>query len=102
MFVHLFGSKSLSARPFINAIACYSGAIAGYLKQWFGATGLVWRDRNGNFLRAQAQYERAANPLTMEALVICDGVMMALERALQHVHIETDAQQCQVVGDQQI
>ena len=39
-------------------------------------------------IRAQALwYERAANAEGMEALAVRDAVRLALERAIQHVHI---------------
>lgn len=38
------------------------------------ATGLVWRDSSGTFIRGQALwYERVANPLVMEAQAVRDG-----------------------------
>jgi hypothetical protein len=59
-----------------------------------GSTGLVVRDHEGKLIRAQARwFERAASPLVMEAEAIREGIRLAYDMGLQHVLIESDAQQ---------
>jgi hypothetical protein len=78
--------------PLSRWIKCNTNGA--FYEHWKGASGVVFRNDNGDFVRGSAKwYGNCFDTLTMEALAYRDGLVLVQQAGAQRVWLESDCQE---------